>query len=139
MPISVHATRPSTCQQRRPLCVAFGRTRLRGEGKFTAFVGFYPTNAQPTMENVLDFFFGANRDYWDDSVVKQAQKVGTTEFDLAKRTAIYEKAVDEVNMKNDILPVSDLPIVFAHSSEVNIREDSLSPINTQACDYEWAK
>src|SRR4029077_6165655 len=38
--------------------------RLRGDGKLTAFLGFYPTSAQPDMDNLLDFFFDGNRDYW---------------------------------------------------------------------------
>src|SRR6185437_12905264 len=29
--------------------------RMRGEGKFTAFLGFYPTTAQPDLDNLLDF------------------------------------------------------------------------------------
>jgi peptide/nickel transport system substrate-binding protein len=113
--------------------------RLRGEGKFTAFLGFYPTNAQPDMDNLFDFFFQGNRDYWDDPVIKEAERAGAVEFDEEKRSAIYETGIDEVNKMNDILPVADLPMVFVHSKDVAVRENLLTPIDTQIVDYQWAK
>jgi peptide/nickel transport system substrate-binding protein len=121
----------------RPLPLAL-YVRLRGEGKFTAFLGFYPTNAQPDMDNLFDFFFEGNRDYWEDPVVKEAERAGAIAFDDEKRTEIYERGIDEVNRMNDILPVADLPMVFVHTKDVRVRENALSPIDTQVCDYEWA-
>lgn len=122
----------------RPLPLAL-YVRMRGEGKFTAFLGIYPTNAQPDMDNLFDFFFNGNRDYWNDPVIKQAQQAGAVEPDEEKRTLIYEKGIDQVNNMNYILPVADLPMVFVHSKEVEVRDNPLSPIETQVCDYEWAK
>ena len=37
--------------------------------------------------------------------------MGSTEFDLAKRTKIYQPALDQVNKRAYILPVSEKPIV----------------------------
>ena len=122
----------------RPLPLAL-YVRMRGEGKFTAFLGFYPTNAQPDMDNIFDFFFEGNRDYWQDPVIKAAEHDGAIETDEEKRTSIYEKGIDQVNNMNDILPVADLPMVFVHSKEVQILENRLSPIDNQVCDYAWAK
>ena len=66
--------------------------RLRGDGKLTSFVGFYPTSAYPDMDNLLDFFFDGNRDYWgNDPLIKDAQAKGIVELDPKKRDAIYEK------------------------------------------------
>jgi peptide/nickel transport system substrate-binding protein len=121
----------------RPLPLAL-YVRMRGEGKFTAFLGFYPTNAQPDMDNLFDFFFDGNRDYWNDPVIQAAQKAGAIEFDEEKRAEIYKQGVDQVNKMNYILPVADLPGVFVHTKEVRVRENRLSPIDTQVCDYEWA-
>jgi peptide/nickel transport system substrate-binding protein len=121
----------------RPLPLAL-YVRMRGEGKFTAFLGFYPTNAQPDMDNIFDFFFEGNRDYWNDPLIKQAEHAGAIEFDEAKRTAIYEKGIDQVNKMNYILPVADLPIVYVHSKDVRVRENKLSPIDQQVSDFEWA-
>jgi peptide/nickel transport system substrate-binding protein len=122
----------------RPLPLAL-YVRLRGEGKFTAFLGFYPTNAQPDMDNIFDFFFNGNRDYWNDPVVREVQAAGAVEFDDEKRTALYQKGVDEVNKKNYILPVADLPIVSVHSKDVRIADNPLSPIDMRVSDFEWAK
>lgn len=114
--------------------------QMRGAGKFTAFLGFYPTNAQPDMDNLFDFFFDGNRDYWGaDPIIKAAQAAGGVDTDLKQREADYEKGIDEVNIKNDILPVADLPAVFVHTKEVEVRANKLSPIDTQVDDFYWAK
>ena len=112
--------------------------RMRGEGNFTAFLGFYPTGAQPDMDNIFDFFFDGNRDYWNDPVIRAAQKAGGVELDQDKRPAIYEKGIDEVNKMNYILPVADLPLVFVHTKDVKINDNALSPINTDVDDFSWA-
>jgi peptide/nickel transport system substrate-binding protein len=122
----------------RPLPLSL-YVRMRGEGKFTAFLGFYPTNAQPDMDNIFDFFFDGNRDYWNDPVIRDAQKAGAVETDEEKRAEIYEKGIDQVNKMNYILPVADLPMVFVHTKDVRIADDVFSPIDTQLRDYEWAK
>lgn len=113
---------------------------MRGAGKFTAFLGFYPTSAYPDMDNLLDFFFSGNRDYWGaDPVIKEAKQMGSTELDPKKRDAIYEKAIDHINQMNYILPVADLPMVFVHSKEVDVKENRVSPIQTVVSDFYWAQ
>lgn len=122
----------------RPLPLAL-YTRMRGEGKLTAFLGAYPTSAQPDMNNILDLFFDGNRDYSGaDPVIREAQKLGAAEQDVAKRNDIYKKAIDEVNNKNYILPVADLPIVHVHTKDVVVKEDPVTPINTDVDDFYWA-
>src|SRR6185312_16086642 len=101
----------------RPLPLAL-YVRMRGEGKFTAFNGFYPTAAQPDMDNIMDFFFGQNRDYWKDPQIQSLKEKGGVEFDDEKRNAIYEQALDRINTMNYIFPVADLPMVFVHSKDV---------------------
>jgi peptide/nickel transport system substrate-binding protein len=120
----------------RPLPLAL-YVRLRGEGKFTAFAGFYPTGAQPDMDNILDFFFSGNRDYWNDATVKQGMASGAVEFDVEKRNAIYEKTLDHINDKNYILPVAELPIVWVHTKDIRIAENPLSAIENRLGDYLW--
>jgi peptide/nickel transport system substrate-binding protein len=121
----------------RPLPIAL-YVRMRGEGKFTAFLGFYPTGAQPDMDNIFDLFFNDTRDYWGDPVIQAAQKAGAIENDEAKRREIYKAGIDQVNKMNYILPVADLPLVMLHSKDVRILEDTLSPINTGVDDFAWA-
>jgi peptide/nickel transport system substrate-binding protein len=111
--------------------------RLRGEGKFTAFVGYRPTNARPDMDDLMDFFFNGNRDYWNDPMLKEAQKAGAVEFDDEKRVEIYRKAIDRVNQMNYILPLTDLPMVFVHTKDVRIADDPLSPLNNHIRDFYW--
>ena len=112
--------------------------RLRGEGKLTAFLGSYPTSAQPDMNNVLDLFFDGNRDYWgDDPVIREAQKQGAVEQDFEKRNNIYKRAIDQVNNKNYILPMVDLPMVYIHTKDVVVKEDPVTPINTDVNDFHW--
>jgi peptide/nickel transport system substrate-binding protein len=122
----------------RPLPIAlYGR--MRGEGKLTAFLGSYPTSAQPDMNNILDLFFDGNRDYSGaDPVIKQAQKRGAVEQDFEKRNDIYKRAIDQVNNKNYILPMVDLPMVYVHTKDVVVKEDPITPINNDVDDFYWA-
>ena len=114
--------------------------RLRGDGKLTSFLGFYPTTAQPDMDNILDFFVNGNRGYiGDDPVIKDAMEKGAVEFDPKKRTAIYEKAIDHINQQNLIFPVADLPMQFVHTKEVTVKENRVSPIQTTVVDFYWAQ
>jgi peptide/nickel transport system substrate-binding protein len=122
----------------RPLPIAL-YVRLRGEGKFTAFVGFYPTGAQPDMDNIFDIFFNETRDYWNDPVIQAAQKAGAIEEDDGKRREIYKTGIDQINKMNYILPVADLPLVMLHTKDVRILDDPLSPINTGIGDFAWTK
>ena len=122
----------------RPLPLAL-YVRLRGEGKFTAFNGFYPTAAQPDMDNIMDFFFGQNRDYWQDPIIKARQEAGAVEFDAEKRNAIYQEALDRINTMNYILPVADLPMVFVHTKEVRVADNPLSMIDNRLGDFFWAQ
>ena len=122
----------------RPLPLAL-YVQLRGQGKFTAFNGFYPTAAQPDIDNIFDFFFNQDRDYWNDPVIKEAQKKGFVEFDEEKRTAIYEKGIDQVNKMNYILPVADLPMVFVHNKDVRVEDNPLTEIDNRLGDFFWSK
>jgi peptide/nickel transport system substrate-binding protein len=112
--------------------------RLRGDGKFTAFMGYRPTNARPDMDDLMDFFFSGNRDYWNDPLLKQAQKAGAAEFDEKKRDDIYKGAIDRVNNMNYIMPLTDLPMVFLHTKDVKITPDPLSPIDNHIRDFYWS-
>jgi len=121
----------------RPLPLSL-YVRMRGEGKFTAFLGIRPTNALPDMNDLCDFFFNGNRDYWNDPLIRAAAKEGALEFDDAKRIKIYQRLIDQVNRKNYILPVADLPMVYVHSRDVRVVDDPLSPITTTVRDYVWS-
>jgi peptide/nickel transport system substrate-binding protein len=122
----------------RPLPISL-YVSLRGAGKLTAFLGFYPTGAQPDMDNIFDLFFNETRDYWNDPVIQAAQKAGALESDETKRRAIYETGVDQINKMNYILPVADLPLVMLHSKDVQILDDRTSPIATEVGDFAWTK
>jgi len=111
--------------------------KRRGAGKFTAFLGKYPTAAQPDTENLLNFFFGANRDYYKDPMINGALKAGRTKFVLAERAAAYTPALDQVNKKSYIYPLSEVPVVFAHTKEVEIKTNLTSSGEIRVGDFFW--
>ncbi|MCD6073634.1 MAG: hypothetical protein K0Q70_517 [Rhodospirillales bacterium] len=112
--------------------------KRRGDGEFTAFVGYYPTAAQPDMANLLDFFFGADRDYWKDDFIHDIAAKGNLEFDLAKRTALYTPALNRINEKAYIYPVSELPLLFVSTKDVKVLSNPLSAAESRLGDYAWA-
>lgn len=111
--------------------------KKRGAGKFTAFLGKYPTAAQPDTENLLNFFFGANRDYYKDPLINGAAKKGATEFDVAKRAAFYTPALDQVNKMSFIYPLTEVPVVFAHNKDVEIKPNLQSSGEIRVGDFFW--
>lgn len=109
--------------------------KLRAKGQFTAFTGFYPTGSHPDVANLMNFFFSGTRDYWKDPIIQGAKKAGSVEFDIKKRTAIYVKALDRVNEMNYILPIGELPNVWAHTPDVEIKQNPLSALESRLGDY----
>ena len=112
--------------------------KRRGDGEFTAFVGYYPTAAQPDMANLLDFFFGADRDYWKDDKITEIFQKGNVEFDLAKRTALYTPALNIINQKAYIYPISELPLLFVGNKDVKVLSNPVSAAESRLGDYAWA-
>ena len=117
-----------------PLAVYVKR---RGEGQFTAFLGFYPTGSQPDAGNLYDFFFGADRDYYQDASIHDAGKTGMSDFDAVKRKVAYTYMADRVNTMNYILPVSSLPTSYAMTKDVKILPDSVSYSGVYLNDLVW--
>ena len=83
-------------------------------------------------------FFGGDRDYYKDPVIHKASEDGIKEYDLAKRTQIYTPALDQVNKKAYMLPLSELPLVFAHSKDVKVLRNKLSTAESRLGEYVWA-
>ncbi len=111
--------------------------KKRGEGAFTAFLGFYPTGSQPDAANLFDFFFGADRDYYQDATIDKAGKSGMTEFDAKKRKEYFTYMADRVNQMNYLLPVSSLPTAYAMTKEVKIMPDAISYSGVYLNDLVW--
>ncbi len=113
--------------------------RSRGNGEFTAFTGFFPAGTHPDTAVLNDFFFNDNRDYWQDPMIKKAMDDGDNELDEAKRTALYTPILDKVNREAYILPVSELPIVWAHNKDVVVKPNPLTSSLPNLGDYGWKK
>ena len=112
-------------------------TKKREAGELSAQLQVYPTFAQPTMDNILNHFFEGGRDYADDPIIHEAAKLGYGETDLAKRTAIYRKAIDRVNEMAYVYPFSEQPTVFAHSTDVRIEPNQFSLSEVRLGDFFW--
>jgi peptide/nickel transport system substrate-binding protein len=113
--------------------------KRRGDGEFTAFTGFNPAGTHPDAAQILDFFFGADRDYWKDPMILKNIEEGEAEFDDKKRTALYTPILDKVNQEAYIFPISELPIVWAHHKDVILKLNPLSNSLPMLGDYGWKK
>jgi peptide/nickel transport system substrate-binding protein len=112
--------------------------KKRGDGDLTSFVGAYPTGVGPDASGMLSLFFGQDRDYWQNQTISDAWTKGEAELDLAKRTALYTPALNLVNELAYILPVSEMPMVWAHSKDVKVLPNPLSTADPKLGDYAWA-
>jgi peptide/nickel transport system substrate-binding protein len=111
--------------------------KLRGDGKLTALVAEYPTFAQPNMINIMDLFFGGDRSYTDDPLIKKVYDEGPSILDDAKRTALYKQAIDRVNEQAYIYPFSEQPNIYIHDKNVEIKPGLTSITETRPGDYFW--
>jgi peptide/nickel transport system substrate-binding protein len=113
--------------------------KKRGDGEFTAFVGNYPTGTHPDVATMWDFFFAGNRDYWKDSFIEKVYAAGNKEFDDAKRTAIYTPGLNRINEKAYILPISEMPMLWAHGKDVIVSENTMSASSPVLGDFAFKK
>ena len=111
--------------------------KKRADGELTTFVGNYPTGTHPDMATLWDFFFAGPRDYWSDDFINKAYADGNLEFDDAKRTAIYTPALNRVNEKAYILPISEIPMMWAHAKDVKVNENPLAASAPVLGDFAW--
>ncbi|MCD6074181.1 MAG: hypothetical protein K0Q70_1064, partial [Rhodospirillales bacterium] len=113
--------------------------RMRGQGEFTAFVGSFPAATHPDTSVVNEFFFTGDRDYWQDAMIQKAMAAGETEFDEAKRAALYTPILDKANTEAYLLPITELPTVWAHHKDVVLRPNPMSQSLPLLGDYGWKK
>jgi peptide/nickel transport system substrate-binding protein len=113
--------------------------KKRGDGEFTAFVGNYPTATHPDMVTLWDFFFAGNRDYYHDQEIARAYAAGNQEFDDAKRVALYTPALDRVNQMAYIMPLSEMPMLWAGDKDIELMPDPLSAGLPLLGDFKWKK
>ena len=113
--------------------------KKRADGELTTFVGNYPTGTHPDMATLWDFFFAGPRDYWKDDQILKAYADGNVEFDDAKRVKLYTPALDRVNQRAYILPISEMPMLWAHHKDVKVMENPLAASSPVLGDFAWSK
>jgi peptide/nickel transport system substrate-binding protein len=111
--------------------------KQRGDGKLTTLVAEYPTFSQPNMINTMDLFFGGDRDYANDPTIKKIYDEGAKILDDKKRTELYRQAVDRINEQAFIYPLSEMPAVYVHSKDVEIKPGLTSITEIRPGDYFW--
>ena len=113
-------------------------SKKRGNGELTTFVGMYATGGLPMMSNIMDVFFGADRDYAKDPLLLKTLADGATEFDSAARNKIYRPALDRINEKAYILPIAEVPMAWAHSKDVKLLPNTMSTLTPRVGDFAWS-
>ncbi len=111
--------------------------KLRGDGKLTTLVMEYPTFSQPNMINTMDLLFGGDRDYANDPLIKNVYDAGPKILDDKKRAELYRQAVDRINEQAFIYPLSEMPAVYVHSKDVEIKAGMTSITEIRPGDYFW--
>ena len=110
--------------------------KKREGGEYQINLGYYP-NALPDSSNAMSMYFGGNRDYAGDPVLREAIQVGESTHDAAKRNKAFKEAYDRINSEHYMLPISTLPAVYAHSKDVRIEPNRLSVTEVKIYDWHW--
>jgi len=111
--------------------------KLRGDGKLTTLAMEYPTFSQPNMINTMDLFFGGDRDYSNDPLIKKIYDESPKILDDKKRSELYRQAVDRINEQAYVYPISEMPAVYVHSKDVEIKPGLTSITEIRPGDYFW--
>ena len=111
--------------------------KRRAKGQLTAYFSAYPTFTHPTTTNIFNFFFSGNRDYNRDPMIQAARKKGNLEFDLGKRSKIYQGILDRVNKEAYIYPFSEIPIVWAYNKKVAPQRNPATLALILIGDWKW--
>ena len=112
-------------------------TRFQRDGKLEAYVATFPT-AIPDIHVLMDrFFTPGRRDFTEDSLLHQLREQGEATDDPAKRRDIYRQALDLVNQKDYLLPLSNVPVLFSHAADLTLRDTSLSAYGVDIYDINW--
>ena len=109
----------------------------QADGEQQAFSVFYPTTVHPDVGNILSVFFEGERDYHRDPKMTEWLDLASREFDPAKRTAIFEQALNHSNAMIYTMAFSSLPTVYAHTKDLEIRKDPVVAGDTYINDYAW--
>jgi peptide/nickel transport system substrate-binding protein len=111
--------------------------KRRAKGELTTYFSAYPTFTHPTTTNIFNFFFSGTRDYNRDPVIQAARKKGNLEFDLGKRSKIYQGILDQVNKEAYVYPFSEIPIVWAYNKNVAPQRNPATLALILVGDWKW--
>ncbi len=112
-------------------------TKKRSDNELTAVLSNYPAGSTPIVSNLLDVFFGGDRDYARDPSFAPIITAGLAEFDDTKRADLYRPLLERINEKAYIFPLSEQPTVFAHSKDVEVMASPYSAGSTRVTDFKW--
>jgi peptide/nickel transport system substrate-binding protein len=110
---------------------------LQRDGKLEAYVATYPPSIADVDQTMNRFFAKGRRDFTGDPMLNDATETGASEVDVTKRNAIYRAAFDKINTEAYALPLSNFPILFTHTADLAIRDDSLGAWGAEIFDFSW--
>lgn len=110
---------------------------LQRDGKLEAYVATYPPSIADVDQTMNRFFAKGRRDFTGDPMLNEATETGAAEVDPTKRAAIYRAAFDKINTEAYALPLSNFPILFTHTADLAIRDDSLGAWGAEIFDFSW--
>jgi peptide/nickel transport system substrate-binding protein len=112
--------------------------RKQGQGQLQGLSVLSPSATHPAASNILNILFeGPAFQYYNDSIISEAMADAGREFDDAKRADLYAKVFDRTNSESYIFPVTSIPTVYAHSSEIEILPDRYAAGDVWASSYAW--
>jgi peptide/nickel transport system substrate-binding protein len=111
--------------------------KKQGDNQLQSWSLFYPLGSFPDASQALSIWFAGKRaEYFNnDPIVLKAMEDGLKETDTAKREAIYQVAFDRITEQRYVLPISSIPSVYAHRSDVVILDNQLSTSDEYIGDF----
>lgn len=112
--------------------------KKRADGDMAAQVMYGPAGNWPEANYNLDTLFGnPGQDFVRDAQLLKAMEVAESTHDIAKRKAAYRIAFDRMQELSSHLPISSVPVEWAHTREVRILPNPLTATRTYISDVAW--
>jgi len=108
------------------------------DGEVQGLLNNSPAGNWPDASKLLDNVFGvAARDTIRDPVILKGIEAGFGSHDPAKRKAEYTTVFNRINELTSHLPISSVPVVWAHLKTVKIDSNPLSETQSNVTDVFW--
>lgn len=112
--------------------------KLQRAGKMASFSHTYSAGGLPDAQAMADFFWSPGpRNYHGDPKMLKLRSGALNSLDPNVRKAALRKMFNRVNEMSYVIPLTNFPVVFVHTKDIQIRKGSVDQYGATLYDISW--